>query len=330
MSALKLSLACWDYDRTRALMDGSVRPEGIELTYLPLPVEETFFRMAHYQEFDAAEMSLSGYVLSLFSQPPPFIAIPVFPSRMFRHSSIYVRAGSDIQEPAHLVGKRIGIPEYHITAAVWIRGMLADDYDVPVSSVSYFTGGQEQPGRSERVALSLPEDIRVTPIGPDQTLTEMLRQGELDALYTARAPSSFLAGAPHIRRLFPDSQSIERDYFQRTGVFPIMHAVAIKCDIYQRHPWVAQSLFKAFNTAKEQAYGQLNETTALKYTLPWLAPAVHETVALMGTDFWPYGLEANRKVLERFLRYSHTQGLAPSLLDPADLFARETQASYRI
>ena len=188
MSKLRMTLACWDYDRTRALVDGRVRPDGIVLNYLPLPVEETFFRMLRYREFDAAEMSLSSYVVSLFTPERPFVAIPVFPSRAFRHSSIYVNAGSGITHPGDLAGKRVGTPEYQLTAGVWIRGLLADEYGVPVESVRYLTGGQEEPGRSEKLPLALPPHIQVHRIGADQTLSEMLANGEIDALYTPRTP----------------------------------------------------------------------------------------------------------------------------------------------
>src|SRR3954453_8401535 len=201
MSKLRLSLACWNYDRTRALMDRTVQPDGIELNYLDLPVEETFFRMIRHREFDVAEMSLSSYTVSLFREPAPFIAIPVFPSRMFRHASIYVNANAGIATPRDLVGKRIGTPEFQMTAPVWIRGILAEHYGVPVDSVTYFTGGEEEPGRSEKQKLDLPPNIKVERIGPEQTLAQMLLDGEIDALYTARMPSSFLKGGGKVLRL---------------------------------------------------------------------------------------------------------------------------------
>lgn len=330
MSRLRLTLACWDYDRTRALMDGRVQPEGIDLNYLALPVEETFFRMQRFREFDVAEMSLSEYVLSLFFDDPPFIALPVFPSRLFRHSSIYVHTGSGITEPADLIGKRVGVPEFHITAAVWIRGILQDKSGVPVTAVSYFTGGQEQPGRIPRIALTLPEDLRVQRIDPGQTLSSMLETGELDALYSARAPSPFRRGSQQVRRLFADYAAVERQYFHSTRIFPIMHTVVVRRDVYARHPWVAQALTKAFTEAKACAYGDLHESTALKITLPWLIPAVEDVDALMGQDFWPYGVAANRNTLETFLRYSAEQGLARQILAPDDLFAPETLESYKV
>jgi 4,5-dihydroxyphthalate decarboxylase len=330
VSKLRLTLACWNYDRTRALLDGRVRPEGIDLNYLNLPVEETFFRMLRHREFDAAEMSLSSYVLSWFHGDQPLVAIPAFTSRCFRHSGIYVHAGSGIREPQQLIGRKIGTPEYQMTASVWIRGILADDYGVPVPSVVYFTGGEEQPGRPEKLPLALPPDIRVERIRPDQTLSSMLARGEIDALYTARTPSSFRSGDGTVKRLFDDSAGIERDYFRRTKIFPIMHTVVIRRDVYERDRWVAQSLYKAFCAARQQAYDDLAETAALTTMLPWLPAHADETRREMGDDFWPYGIERNRHTLATFLRYSHQQGLAKAVLPPEQLFAPETLESFTI
>jgi 4,5-dihydroxyphthalate decarboxylase len=330
VSRLSLTLACWDYDRTRALTDGRVQVDGIDLTCLSLPVEETFFRMLRHQEFDIAEMSLSSYVLSLFRPEPPFIAIPVFPSRVFRHSSIYVNAASGVTEPAHLAGRRVGNPEYQMTANVWIRGILADEYAVPVNSVTYCTGGEEEAGRPEKLALELPPEIRLERIGPAQTLSAMLASGEIDALYTARTPSSFTAGDGRVRRLFPDFVPVERDYFRRTRIFPIMHTVVIRRALYERSPWIAQSLQKAFLAAQQVTYRDLRETAALKAMLPWLVAHIDETRREMGEDFWPYGYEANRETLTTFLRYSHEQGLAKRRLEPHELFAPEALETFKI
>jgi 4,5-dihydroxyphthalate decarboxylase len=330
VSRLRLTLACWNYDRTRALLEGRVRPDGIELNYLNLPVEETFFRMLRHKEFDAAEMSLSSYVLSLFQPEPPFIAIPIFTSRSFRHSCIYVHAGSGISEAKDLIGKKVGTPEYQMTAAVWIRGILSDEYGVPAASPSYFTGGQEQTGRPEKLPLDLPPGISVQAIGPEQTLSSMLARREIDALYTARTPSTFRSGAGTVKRLFEDYASVERDYYRRTGIFPIMHTVVVRRTVYERDRWIAQSLNKAFRAAQREAYADLEETAALKVMLPWATAALEETRRDMGDDFWPYGLDPNRQTLATFLRYSYEQGLAKRLLDPDALFAPETLESFRI
>ena len=330
MSKLKLSLACWNYDRTRALLEEQVRPDGIDLTYLSLPVEETFFRMLRHREFDVAEMSLSSYTVSLSNPDPPFIAIPVFPSRFFRHSCIFVNAASGIREPKDLVGRKVGTPEYQMTAPVWIRGILADDFAVPVNGVTYYTGGEEEPGRREKIALDLPADIRVVPIGPTQTLSSMLASGEIDALYTARTPSSFSNADGKVKRLFENFQSIEREYFRRTRIFPIMHTVAIRREVYERNRWIAQSLTKAFVTAQQHAYADLSQTAALKTMLPWLVAHFEDTQREMGDDFWPYGFQRNRETLATFLRYSYEQGLSKKRFEPEELFAPETLESFKV
>jgi 4,5-dihydroxyphthalate decarboxylase len=330
VSDLRLTLACWDYDRTRALADGSVKAEGIDLTYLPLPVEETFFRMLRYREFDVAEMSLSSYCVQLGRPDPPFIAIPVFPSRFFRHSCIFVSARSGIREPGDLAGRRVGSPEYQMTAPVWIRGILSDEFGVRVESMEHVTGGEEEPGRDEKIALDLPPAIRVRRIGPTQTLAHMLAEGEIDALFTARAPSTFHSRPDDVQRLFQDFVAVERDYWRRTRIFPIMHVVAIRREVYRAHPWVAQSLCKAFGAAQRRTYQDLGETAALKTMLPWLTAHVEEARREFGPDWWSYGLAPNRHVLETFLRYHHEQGLSHERLVPEALFAPETLDSFRI
>jgi len=330
MSKLRLSLGCWDYDRTRALMDGTVVPDGIDLNYLNMPVEETFFRMLRHREFDVAEMSLSSYTVSLFKPERPFIAIPVFPSRFFRHSCIYVNAGAGIREPKDLIGKRIGTPEYQMTAPVWIRGILDEHYGVPVDSVTYVTGGEEEPGRPEKLKIDLPPNIKVEQIGPTQTLSQMLLDGEIDALHTARMPSTFLTGKGKVTRLFPDFEAVEREYFRNTGIFPIMHTLVIRREIYEANRWVAQSLYKAFVQAQQVAYQNLRETAALKIMHPWLLGNMEAVIKEMGEDFWAYGFENNRKTLETFLRYHHQGGLSKKLLTPEDLFAPETFEAFKI
>jgi 4,5-dihydroxyphthalate decarboxylase len=330
MSALRLTLSCWDYDRTRALADGRVRPEGIELIYLNQPVEETFWRMARFREFDCSEMSLSSYVATLNSQDPPFIAIPAFPSRFFRHSCIFISAKSGISRPEDLKGKRIGVPEFQMTAPVWIRGILSDDYGVKVTEVEHFSGGEEEPGRLEKLKLDLPASIKLRPIGSTQTLSQMIAEGEIDALVTARAPSTFHKQPDRVRRLFPDYVATEREYFRRTKIFPIMHTVVIRRDIYARHPWVAQTLYKAFVQAKTLAYEMYNQTAAMAAMVPWLTAQIEEAKREMGADWWPYGLEPNRHVLDTFLRYHHEQGLSKRRFAPDEIFARETLQSYKV
>jgi 4,5-dihydroxyphthalate decarboxylase len=327
---MRLTLACWDYDRTRALMDGTVVPEGIELVYLNQPVEETFFRMMRYREFDASEMSLSSYVASLNTEEPRFVAIPVFPSRFFRHSCIFVSAASGIRKPEELKGKRVGVPEYQMTAPVWIRGILSDDYGVKVTDVEHFSGGEEEPGRDEKLKLDLPSAIKLRPIPVDKTLARMLAAGELDALVTARAPSTFASHPESVKRLFPNYLQVEKEYYRRTRIFPIMHTVVIRRDVYAANPWIAQSLYKAFTAAKAKAYALYNQTAALPAMVPWLVASIEETRSEMGDDWWPHGVEPNRKALETFLRYHHEQGLSRRRFTPEELFARETLTSFKV
>jgi 4,5-dihydroxyphthalate decarboxylase len=310
-------------------MDGTIQPDGIDLNYLNMPVEETFFRMLRNREFDVAEMSLSSYTVSLF-RDSPFIAIPIFPSRFFRHSCIYVNADSGIKSPKDLIGKKIGNPEYQMTAPVWIRGVLSDEYGVPVDSVTYYTGGEEEPNRDEKLKLDLPSNIKVQSIGPTQTLASMLVTGEIDALYTARMPSTFHTGGGKVKRLFENFVPVEQEYYTRTGIFPIMHTLVIRRDIYEKNRWVAQSLYKAFAEAQQETYKDLYETAALKTMLPFLTAHVEETQRVMGKDFWPYGFKENEKTLDTFLRYHFEQGLSKKLLTPKDLFAPETLESFKI
>ena len=330
MNKLRLSLACWDYDRTRALADGSVAPEGIDLIYLNQEVEETFFRQAKFREFECSEMSLSSYCATLHSEKPPFIAIPAFPSRYFRHSCIFVSAKSGIRKAEDLRGKRVGVPEYQMTAPVWIRGILSDDHGVKVTDCEHFSGGEEEPGRDEKLRIEIPKSIHLSPIGKGKTLSRMLADGELDALVTARAPSTFHKEPDKVKRLFPDYAEAEKQYWRRTKIFPIMHTVVIRRDVYEANPWVAQSLYKAFVAAKAQAQKMYSQSAALPTLLPWSLAHAEEARREMGEDWWPYGLEPNRNVLETFLRYHHEQGLSKRLLKPEELFAKETLETYKV
>jgi len=328
---LLLTVACGDYDRTKALQDGTVQPEGIRLNYLPLQAEEIFWRMGGHKEFDASEMSLSNHITMVSRGNPPFVAIPVFPSRFFRHSCVFINTDSGIQKPQDLKGKKVGAPEYSITAAVWIRGMLQDDYGVRTQEMEWFSGGQEETGRKERVALKLPSEIRLSAIGPDKTLNGMLESGEIHALISARAPSCFVKGSPKVRRLFPNYKEVEMAYYKRTKIFPIMHVLVIRKDIYERHPWVAQSLYKAFCEAKQRAIGaMLKITNTHAATLPWLFAEVDELKSLFGSDWWPYGIEANRHVLEALIRYMGEQGLIDRPVKVEEIFAPNVVGEFKI
>lgn len=330
MTRLPLSLACWNYDRVQAIADGRVQPDGIALNLQTLEVEETFFRMLRHREFDAAEMSLSSYCVTLGRGDSPFVAIPVFPSRLFRHSCIFVGADSSIDTPADLAGKRIGVPEYQMTAPVWIRGILADEYGVAPDSPIYVTGGEEQPGRDEKLKLDLPARFRIERLGAGDTLARALAEGRIDALHTARTPSTFYTRPDRLRRLFPDFVTVEQDYYRRTGIFPIMHVVAVRREVYEAHRWIARALYKAFDQAKALVQEELRVTASLKTMLPWQIAAVEQATALLGDDWWPYGVDANAHALDTFLRYHHDQGLSPRKLDVAELFAPECFESFRI
>jgi 4,5-dihydroxyphthalate decarboxylase len=331
---IPITLACWDYDRTRALADGVVQPQGIDLTYLNLPVEETFFRMLRHREFDAAEMSLSSYVVHVgaggLDADDGLVAIPVFPSRAFRHHGIYVRADSHATEPADLAGGIVGVPEYQLTAVVWIRGILADRHHLPVSSVRYRTGGMHEPGRIEKQHLDLPPEIDVDSIPSDRTLVDMLLDGEIDALYAPRTPKPMLDGGREVRYLFTDPRAEEERYAAETGIFPIMHVVVLRRDVYRARPWIARSLYTAFERAKSLTEARMAEAAANPYMVPWLADELERTRSLLGRDFWPYGLNPNRATLEVFLRYAHEQGLTSRRLEADELFAPETAESYVI
>jgi 4,5-dihydroxyphthalate decarboxylase len=329
MSTLTLSFACWDYDRTRALQDGRVRPEGVDLVPLVLPVEETFYRQLRHHEFDVSEMSLSSYLLTLEQPEPPFVALPVFPSRFFRHQSIYVNADSGIREPSDLVGRRVGTPEYQMTAGVWQRGILAEHHGVPVDSVQYFTGALEERGRPEKLELDLPDRISVTPIGQDDSLSDLLAAGELDAIYSAAQPSCF-GTAPHVRHLFTDFVTAEQAYFRQTRIFPIMHTVVLRRELYERHPWLARSLYKAFTESLRIAQDDLRQRGALKVMLPWLQHHLTETIDLLGAGYWDYGLDPNRHVLAKFAEYSHDQGLAKNLWTPESIVLTQAADGFRL
>lgn len=330
MALLPITLAAENYDRTRGLIDGSIRPEGIDLTYIPLAVEETFWRMARYLEFDASEMSGTAYLVERTRPEPRFIAIPVFLSRTFRHSAIYVRSDSGIERPEDLAGRRVGAPEYGLTALTWVRAFLQHDYDVHPRQIKWMVGGLEQPGREERAHFEPPTGVSLEPIPPGETLNSMIGAGKIDAIMAPRMPAAFAEGSPTIRRLFPDYQKVEEDYYRRTGLFPIMHFAVIREELYRKHRWVAESLYKAFCEAKEQALRYLYEPNVLVCSLPWLVPEVERERAIFGNDLWPYGVAENRKVLEAMVAYHVEQGIIPRAFSVEELFAEPTLVEFKI
>ena len=324
MANLRLNFACGPYDRTQALRDGTIKPDGIDLNYITLQPAEIFWRMLQYQEFHASEMSLSNYTSLVSDGNAPFIAIPAFPSRVFRHGYFFVNTSKGIKKPSDLKGKRGGVPEYSMTAAVYMRGLMQSEFGVKPSDVEWVQG------RTDRLGRKLPADVRLTQAPAGTELGDMLERGELDFLITANNPLSFRRGAKTVRRLFPNYAEVEKDYYRRTKIYPIMHTVVIRREVYEQHPWIAQSLYKAFAQAQREVYEDLRETAALKFMLPWLIRHAEDTRSLMGEDFWPYGVEPNLHCLSTFLRYAHEQGLAKRLLAPQELFVPESLESFKI
>lgn len=328
MTRTHIALACDLNDRTRDLVTGAVRPTGIDLNFLPFEVEETFWRMLKHQEFDAAEMSMSSYMMARDQGAPELIAIPAFPSRFFRHSCVFVNADSGIDEPGDLKGKNVGVPEYQMTASLMVRGMLQDEYDVRPEDMIWYHGGEEEGGREEKLSIDLPDAVEIRGIEPDQTLSQMLADGDLDALVTARIPSSFHDGP--VERLFPDFKQVEKEYYRTTGIFPIMHCVVLRQDVYDQKPWVAKELYKAFERSKQNFLERIGKTNELQVGLPWVIDELEETRELMGWDYWPYGVEANREVLETMTRYSDEQDLTQERLAVDELFAPNTYTEFKV
>lgn len=321
MAKIKLTLACGNYDRTRALMDGTARPEGVDLNYIPLGPSETFWRMLNNEEFDASEMSLSSYTIMRSEGDDRFVALPVFPSRIFRHSCLYVHADSEVRSPGDLKDKRIGVGDYQMTAAVWVRGFLQHDYQVRPEDVSWIVGQAVRRIRN-------PEGVRIDTMEPGGSLDEMLEAGELDALISVVLPRPFLAGSPRVRRLFPDHRQVEIDYYRRTGIFPIMHTLVIRRRIFEANPWLAISLYKAFVAAKELNYRRLYDTNALAASLPWLIDEIESLRRIFGDDIWDYSVRGSRPTLEALVAYLDEQGLSRRPMRVEELFAPNIREEF--
>lgn len=325
MSPVRITLAGCDYwDRTRPLMDGSVRVQGVDLNYIVVPLRDLFRRVARDAEFEAAEMSLSTYVALAGRGDRRFVGIPVFPSRNFRHSYLFVNAKAGIEKPEDLRGRRIGVPEYQMTAALWIRAFLQHDYGVHPRDMEWFTGGLATAGYTERAHLTLPPDIRLSVIPEHRHLEEMLDAGDLDALIAPVRPQSLVRREGKVRRMFPNARQVEKDYFRRTGIFPIMHTVVLRRDVYEANPWIAANLFEAFERAKRQGRERLLVTGPLAVALPWVPDDLEEIDEVFGgQDPWVYGIAPNRKVIQALIDYSLEQGLATTRVAVDDLFAKE-------
>ncbi|MDF2116335.1 ABC transporter substrate-binding protein [Roseiarcaceae bacterium H3SJ34-1] len=322
MTDLTLKMACWETDRTRALLDGRVKPDGIALDIERLRPRQMFARMLENQEFDVSELSLASLCGLIGRGDRSFIGIPVIMSKFFRHSCIYVRKGAGIAKPEDLRGKRVGTTQFSATAVVFMKGMLQHEYGVRQSEMEWFIGGLTRPTERPLIALNAPSDVRISFLPDGDTLERMLAEDRLDALLSIYIPPSFLAGSAHITRLFPDYRAVERDYFNRTGIFPIMHVLAMRRSLHEAHPWIAQNLYTAFERSKNIALNveDLYDTDSLKIGLPWLLDYVEETRRVFGDDWWAYGIAPNRPALEAVGRYVHEQGLSPRTVIPEEVF----------
>ena len=329
MTKVPLTLAIGEYDHVRDLFDGTVPVTGVDLTVLRLPIEEMFYRFLLHGEFDVSELSFAKIVALAAQDDSRFVPLPVFPSRVFRHSSIYVRSDSGIGRPEELAGKRIGVPEWAQTAAIYSRGLLAHEYGVELASIHWHQAGVNEPGRREKVALELPAGFRLTVVA-DRSLSEMLLAGDLDAILSARPPAPITAGDPRVRRLFADYRDVELAYARKTGIFPIMHVIAMRREVFDRDRWLAMNLFKAFDAARLRSLERAADITASFFPLPWIPDELRRARELFGGDPWPYGIEANRTTIEAFLRYAFEQGVCRRLLTAEALFPPEVQETFRI
>jgi 4,5-dihydroxyphthalate decarboxylase len=320
MADLPLKLACWNYDRSRPLMDGRVKPEGITLDIQVLRPREAFPRMLERREFDVSEMSLASYVSLVGRGGCPFVAIPVALSKVFRHDCIYVRPDAGIRRPQDLKGKHVGTTQYGSTGLVFMKGMLEHDYGVAPKDIHWCIGGLDAPTQRPLLPLDLPASIKIDFLTDGETLEGMLAAGELDALLSLYIPESFIRGEPHIARLFANPKDVAQDYYRRTRIFPIMHTVVIREDVHRANPWVAPSLYRAFCQARDVAVHGLYDTDALHLSLPFLIDHVEETWRVFGKDFWAYGLEPNRPTLAAIGQYVHEQHLSPRPVAPEELF----------
>ncbi len=328
--SLPLAIACGNYDRTRPLFDGRVLIEGCDPVFLPQEPEEIFFRAFVHEEFDVAELSLSSYTMRRAKGDCPYVGIPAFISRSFRHSAIYVRTDRNIKRPEDLRGRLVGVPEYQMSAAVWVRGLLQDEHGMSPRDLRWVSGGLETPGRVEKVPFVAPNGLSLQPAPEGATLSGMLEAGAIDAFVGPRPPSCFIRGVPEVGRLFTNFGEAEEAYYRRTGIFPIMHIVGIKTELAARHPWLPASVYKAFVASKDIAVAALADPNVLTSSLPSLTWNTEQARTLMGNDFWSYGLDENARTLEVFLRYHFEQGLSLRRLTPADLFSPNTTSQWKI
>ncbi len=320
---LRLTLASWDHDRVMALHDGSVRVPGITLQSVIEPTSTLFPLAVGAAPYDITEMSISSYILQVARGVGDYIAIPAFVSRAFRHAGFFARAGSGIETPADFARRRIGVPEYQMTAALWMRGILGDEYGVAARDVHWRTGALDKGIRRERLELDLPDGMLVEPIADGETLQDLLLAGDIDGLLAPKPPQAFVDGDPALVRLFPDFEAAEQSYHAKTGFFPIMHLIGIRRSLAEAHPWLPRALYDGFVAARDKALARLRAVwlgNANRLSLPWLGASMERTIATLGPDYWSYGYAANRAELDAVCRYSVEQHLAPARVRPEALF----------
>jgi 4,5-dihydroxyphthalate decarboxylase len=321
--SLDLTVATTLTDRTAPILDGRIPIEGCNVTPVRIAdAQEIFRRALNEAAFDIAEMSMSTHIVMSARGHYDYVALPVFLSRAFRHSSIYIRSDRGITSPEQLAGRRIGLEQYQQTIALWVRGIMSDVHGVKASSIDWVNGGLEKAGGGERVALSLPPGIRLQSAPEGESLNSMLARGDIDAIIATRPPSCFINSEAPVARLFPDYRAAEIEYFRKTGNFPIMHCLLLRRSLSQQHPWLAQAVFDAFAKSKAQALNDLTHKNFLRVSLPWAAEEAADMQRLMGERMWAYGLEQNRHELEDMLRYALADGLIAKPLQPDELFAR--------
>ena len=328
MTRLPLTLAISEYDHVADLVNGRVEVEGIDLTCLSLPIEEIFFRFLSYREFDVSEISFAKYASLISQGDESLTALPVFPMRIARHSSIYIRQDGPVQKPSDLTGRRVGLPEWAQTSAVYTRGFLVHQYGLDLSRIEWLQAGVNQPGRKEKVALKLPPGVKLTP-RPETSLSEMLVSGEIDAAITAHPPDCFHDGHPNIRRLFEDFMEVEKRYVQETGIFPIMHSMAIRKELVNQNPWIAMNLLAAFEEAKRRSIDRALFVGSC-FPIPWGYELARRAQELLGKDYWPYGIDANRTTLDAFLQYAFEQGVCHRRVAIDELFPAQVQKRVRV
>jgi 4,5-dihydroxyphthalate decarboxylase len=329
MSKLQLSVAVGNYDRVRPLMDGTVQIDGVDPIFMNLPPEEIFFRAFRSMDFDVCELSMSSFTVKTAEGSCPYVGVPAFVSRAFRHNSIYVRRDR-IKTPEDLKGRRVGLPEFQLTACVWARIILQEEHGVKPSDIIWVRGGIETPGRPEKIGIKLAAGVRMEDAPEGTTISALLEQGEIDGFIAPRPPTLARKDNAQIGWLYADPIAAGRDYFRRTGIFPIMHLTGIRRTLVEKHPWLPAAVFKALEQAKAKCLNALEDTSATKVTLPFVEEQLRAARELMGHDFWSYGLSANRKVLDTFLRHHHAEGLSSRLVSPEELFHPATHESFAI